>query len=213
MTDPRLKVFKHISDIVGSVIDIDNLFDVILVTATKIMNAKASSLLLKDELTGKLFFHIATGDKKEEVRRYELEKGEGLAGWVAENGQPILVTNVKEDPRWSSKIAEETSFETNSIACSPMKVDNRILGVIEIIDHEDGSVLDNNDGNAQRLQRTFRRSNIEGKGLFIRKKPGYPFEKGARPEIYNNRRQPHYEESHVRLRQGGAFKGNSDGYR
>ncbi|MDH5541985.1 MAG: sigma-54-dependent Fis family transcriptional regulator [Nitrospinota bacterium] len=145
MTDPRLKVFKHISDIVGSVIDIDNLFDVILVTATKIMNAKASSLLLKDELTGKLFFHIATGDKKDEVRRYELEKGEGLAGWVAENGQPILVPNVKEDPRWSSKIAEETSFETNSIACSPMKVDNRILGVIEIIDHEDGSVLDSND--------------------------------------------------------------------
>jgi len=145
MSDPRLKVFKHISEIVNSVIDIDNLFDIILETATTLMNAKASSLLLLDESTGKLFFHIATGSKGSEVRRFELNKGEGLAGWVVEHGQPILVSNVKEDPRWSSKISEEIGFETHSIACSPMSVGDRILGVIEIIDHEDGSILTEED--------------------------------------------------------------------
>lgn len=145
MADPRIKVFKHLSEIVNSVIDIENLFEVIINTATRIMNAKASSLLLKDEETGKLFFHITTGDKKEEVKRYELEKGEGLAGWVAEHGRPLLVPNVKEDPRWSKKIAQEVGFETNSIACSPLKVGDKVLGVIEIIDHEDGSILTNDD--------------------------------------------------------------------
>ncbi|MFQ5431397.1 MAG: sigma-54 interaction domain-containing protein [Nitrospinota bacterium] len=145
MTDPRIKIFKDVSEIIGSVIDLNNLLDVIIVSATKIMNAKASSLLLKDERTGRLFFHIATGDKKDEVKRYELEKGEGIAGWVAEKGEPLLVSNVKEDPRWSDKISTATAFDTKSIACAPLKVGDNILGVIEIIDHEDGSVLENED--------------------------------------------------------------------
>ena len=145
MTDPRIKIFKDVSQIVGSVIDLNNLLDIIIVTATKLMNAKASSLLLKDERTDRLFFHIATGDKKEEVKRFELAKGEGIAGWVAEHGEPLLVKDVKEDPRWSAKISTATAFETRSIACAPLKVGDRILGVIEIIDHEDGSPLTEED--------------------------------------------------------------------
>jgi len=145
LTDPRIKVFKQLSEVVNSVIDIDNLFGVIIDTVTKIMNAKATSLLLRDERSGKLFFHITTGDKKEEVKMYELERGEGIAGWVAENGRPLLVTNVKEDPRWNQRISNDTGFETKSIACSPLKVGDRILGVIEIIDHDDGSLLTDDD--------------------------------------------------------------------
>ncbi len=145
MADPRLNVFKQLSKIVNSVIDIDNLFEVIINTVTTIMNAKASSLLLVDENTGNLFFYITTGDKSEEVKRYEIKKGEGLAGWVAEHGQPLLVTNVKEDPRWDQKIAAEIGFETKSIAVSPLKVGDSVLGVLEIIDHEDGSILTEDD--------------------------------------------------------------------
>jgi Nif-specific regulatory protein len=145
MLDARIKVFKQLSEIVNSVIDVENLFEAIINTATRIMNAKASSLLLKDEQTGKLYFHITTGDKSEEIKRYELERGEGIAGWVAEHKQPLLVTNVKEDPRWQGRIAKEVGFETNSIACSPMMVGDKVLGVIEIIDHEDASVLTKDD--------------------------------------------------------------------
>ncbi len=145
MPDSRIRVFKDVSEIIGAVIDLDNLMDVIIFTASKIMNAKASSLLLKDERTEKLFFHIATGEKKDEVKLFELKKGEGIAGWVAENGQPLLVANVKEDPRWSDKISTAISFDTNSIACAPLKVGDKILGVIEIIDHVDGTPLSQED--------------------------------------------------------------------
>ncbi|MBI5637624.1 MAG: sigma 54-interacting transcriptional regulator, partial [Nitrospinae bacterium] len=145
MADNRIKIFKDISEIVTATIDLDNLLDVIIVTATKIMNAKASSLLLKDDKSGKLFFHIVTGDKKEEVKLYELDKGEGIAGWVAENGKPLLVTDVKEDPRWNNKISSAIGFDTNSIACAPLKVGEKILGVIEIIDRANGEVLGQED--------------------------------------------------------------------
>ncbi len=145
MFDSRIKIFKDISEIVNSTINLDNLLDILIVTATKMMNAKASSLLLVDEKTERLFFHIATGEKREEVKLYELEKGEGIAGWVAENGKPLLVANVKEDPRWSGKIASATGFGTSSIACAPLKVGDKTLGVIEIIDHSDGTPLTDED--------------------------------------------------------------------
>jgi len=145
MRDNSIKIIKDITEIVNSTINLSNLLDVIIDTATKIMNAKASSLLLIDEKSGKLFFHIATGEKKDEVKFYELDKGEGIAGWVAEHGTPVLVTNVKEDPRWSSKISNAIDFSTNSIACAPLKVGETVLGVIEIIDHIDGTPLTQDD--------------------------------------------------------------------
>ena len=54
--------------------------------ATAIMKVKASSLLLLDKKTGKLYFEVATGEKGEEVRKYVLGVGEGIAGLVAEKG-------------------------------------------------------------------------------------------------------------------------------
>ncbi|MFH1124081.1 MAG: hypothetical protein V1758_10545 [Pseudomonadota bacterium] len=50
------------------------------------MKVKASSLLLLDKKTGKLYFEVATGEKGEEVRKYVLDVGEGIAGLVAEKG-------------------------------------------------------------------------------------------------------------------------------
>ncbi|MBI3794781.1 MAG: sigma 54-interacting transcriptional regulator [Nitrospinae bacterium] len=145
MRDNSLKIIKDISEIVNSTINMSHLLDVIIATATRIMNAKASSLLLIDEKTGKLFFHIATGEKKEEVKLYELSMGEGIAGWVAEHGTPVLTSNVKEDPRWSSKISNAIGFSTSSIACAPLKVGDTVLGVIEIIDHLDQTSLTQED--------------------------------------------------------------------
>ncbi len=145
LRNSSIKIIKDITEIVNSTINLNNLLDVIIATATKIMNAKASSLLLRDEKTGKLFFHIATGEKKDEIKYYELEKGEGIAGWVAEHGTSVLVENVKEDPRWSSKISAAIDFSTLSIACAPLKVGDTVLGVIEIIDHIDGTALTQDD--------------------------------------------------------------------
>lgn len=137
--------FKEISTWVNSVLDLDQLLELIIDTATRIMEAKASSLLLLDEKTGKLYFKVATGEKGEEVRKFEISMGEGIAGYVAEKGEPLLIPDVSKEPRWDKRISEYIGFVTSSIACVPMKVDGKVIGVVEIIDKEDGSPIQDED--------------------------------------------------------------------
>ncbi len=130
---------------VNSVVDLDNLLVIIVLGAMRVMNVKASSLLLKDSKSDKLYFHTCIGDQGEEIKKFELARGEGIAGWVAERGEPVLVTDVTKDPRWSQKIAETLGLSTKSMACAPLKVGDEVLGVLQVIDRLSEEPLDKND--------------------------------------------------------------------
>jgi Nif-specific regulatory protein len=144
-SESHIDRLKEISSWVSSVLDLDQLLELIIESGTQMMNAKASSLLLLDPKTNKLYFKVATGEKKDEVRKYEIDVGQGIAGFVAEKGEPLLIPDVSRDPRWYKKISESIGFETKSIACVPMKVDGNTIGVVEIIDKEDGSPITGED--------------------------------------------------------------------
>ncbi|MFP4038042.1 MAG: sigma 54-interacting transcriptional regulator, partial [Desulfobacteraceae bacterium] len=109
------------------------------------MRAKASSLLLLDEKTKKLYFKVATGDKGEEIRKFEISLGQGIAGWVALTAEPLLIPDVTNDARWYKEISDSIGFETRSIACVPMKVEGEVIGVMEIIDKENGEAIVDED--------------------------------------------------------------------
>ena len=144
-SESHIDRLKEISSWVSSVLDLDQLLELIIESGTQMMNAKATSLLLLDPKTNKLFFKVATGAKRDEVRKYEIDLGQGIAGFVAEKGEPLLIPDVSQDPRWYKKISESIGFETKSIACVPMKVDGDTIGVVEIIDKEDGSSITGED--------------------------------------------------------------------
>lgn len=138
-SDISIDRFKEISTWVSSVNNLDQLLELIVETATRMMNAKASSLLLVDHKTKKLYFKVATGKKKDDIKNFEIEMGQGIAGYVAEKGEPLLVPDVNKDSRWYKEIGESIGFKTRSIACVPMKVKGETIGVVEIIDKIDGS--------------------------------------------------------------------------
>jgi Nif-specific regulatory protein len=145
VSDTTIDRLREISHWVSSVLDLDNLLELIIDTATKMMQAKASSLLLLDPKTKKLYFKVAIGERKEEIRKYEINLGQGIAGLVAQTGEPLLIQDVTHDPRWYKQISESIGFQTRSIACVPMKMGDEIIGVVEIIDKEDGSAIQNED--------------------------------------------------------------------
>ena len=143
--DNSIDRLKEISTWVSSVQDLDQLLELIIETATKMMDAKASSLLLLDHKTRKLYFKVATGEKSTDVKQFEIDLGQGIAGYVAETGEPLLIPDVAEDPRWYKEISESIGFRTQSIACVPMKINGEIIGVVEIIDKADGSAIQDED--------------------------------------------------------------------
>ena len=144
-TDSSIDRLKEISTWVSSVQDLDQLLELIIETATRMMDAKASSLLLLDHKTQKLYFKVATGEKSTDVKQFEIDLGQGIAGHVAATGEPLLIPDVAQDPRWYKEISESIGFKTQSIACVPMKINGDIIGVVEIIDKADGGAIREED--------------------------------------------------------------------
>jgi Nif-specific regulatory protein len=144
-TDASIIRLKEISSWVSSVHDLDQLLELIIDTATEIMAAKASSLMLLDKKTKKLFFKVATGEKRQEIKAFEVKLGQGIAGYVAETGESLLIQDVKSEPRWYKNISDAIGFETRSIACVPLKSGGNIIGVVQSIDKINGSIMNKKD--------------------------------------------------------------------
>ncbi len=136
---------KEISSWVSSVEDQDKLLELVIESATRVMNARAASLLLLDPKTNLLYFKVATGEKGKEVKEFKVRMGQGIAGRVAETGKPLLIEDVKKDGRWYNEISKSVGFDTKSIACVPLKLKDKIIGVMEVIDKEDGTSIQKGD--------------------------------------------------------------------
>jgi HD-GYP domain-containing protein (c-di-GMP phosphodiesterase class II) len=101
--------------------------------ATELMKAEVGSLLLIDEETNRLYFEVALGDKEETVKAFHLEMGEGIAGWVAQYGEPLIVHDAQNDPRFFSEVDKKSKFTTRNVICVPVKVKDKTIGVLEAI--------------------------------------------------------------------------------
>lgn len=96
------------------------------------------SLLLKDPKTGDMIFTIVVGSNKEKLEGFRIPKGEGIAGHILSTGESLIVENVEEDKRFSMRIDVSTGFKTKSIIGVPLKTDDKIFGVIELINKISG---------------------------------------------------------------------------
>jgi Nif-specific regulatory protein len=136
----KIAKILEIFSLLTSSIQIEDLLKLIIDNATNVIAAEASSLLLFDDNKENLYFYIVTGEKRDEIHRYqyELKPGQGIAGWVAKYGSPLIVNNVDEDPRFYPDISKEIHFKTTNILCTPLLIDNEVIGVIELLNKIDG---------------------------------------------------------------------------
>jgi Nif-specific regulatory protein len=122
-----------VSTIINSSLELNEVLSRIMNSVTDVVEAEAGSILLIDEETGNLFFEVATGEKGEEVKKFEIEMGEGIAGWVAQTGEVLLVPDATKDSRHLHEVSEKIKFDTKSILCVPLKLDGVVIGVVEVI--------------------------------------------------------------------------------
>ncbi|HSO18403.1 MAG TPA: sigma 54-interacting transcriptional regulator, partial [Desulfosarcina sp.] len=130
---------KAISSWVSSVQDLDKLLQLIIESATGVVQAEAASLLLLDPTSDSLYFKVATGDKSEEVKDFKVKIGQGIAGHVAKTGEPLLIADAQQDSRWMREISDSIEYETRSMACVPLKINTKTIGVIQVINKRDRS--------------------------------------------------------------------------
>jgi len=131
--------------VIASSLDLDRSLHNIMQVVSEALEAEATSLLLIDRPSNTLYFKAATGDKAAEVKKLTLKMGEGVAGWCAEHGEPVLINNASEDPRHRKEIARKLGFMCKSIAAVPVFDGDTVIGAIEVINHTTGKPFDDRD--------------------------------------------------------------------
>lgn len=120
--------------IINSTLDFDELLTTVMEIIKQVINAETASLMLLDDEGGELTFKIALGKKGKQLKeQFSLKPGQGIAGWVAEHGKPLIVADVREDKRFFRGPDKALCHTTRSILCAPLKAQGKTLGVIEAI--------------------------------------------------------------------------------
>jgi GAF domain-containing protein len=115
------------------------LLDMIVATAADIIGANAASLFLIDREQEDLVFEVALGEKAEEVKKFRVPLGHGVAGLVALTGQPMAVSDTSQDDRDAADIAEAVGYVPKNILCVPLFYSDEVIGVLELLDKEGAS--------------------------------------------------------------------------
>ena len=110
------------------------LLDMIVETAADIIGANAAALFLIDREKEELIFEVALGDKADEVKKFRVPLGHGVAGLVALTGQPMAVSDTSTDDRDAADIAEAVGYVPKNILCVPLFYSDTVIGVLELLD-------------------------------------------------------------------------------
>jgi len=141
----QLNALNSISLELTRTTDLDVLLNKIIKYAAIIVKAEAASILLLDKEKNELYFKASLGKKSQEIKKYKVKVGEGIAGWVVEKGKSLIIDDVDKDKRWTKKIDTSTKFITKSLICVPLILEKEIMGVMEVINKKDKEYFDKND--------------------------------------------------------------------
>ncbi len=127
-----LRVFHQVARALTSNLELDSLLHTIMSKMEEFFGPEHWSLLMVDEETGDLYYALATGLDHARLRELRLKRDEGIAGYVATSGHPLVVADVGADPDWSRYAEEHPELNLRSIACLPIRHGDRTLGVLQL---------------------------------------------------------------------------------
>ena len=130
---------------VTSSLDRDEVLNIVLDKAREILKCSAGSIFLIDETTDELVLEASTNLSPEEGRKIRFPRGLGIAGWVAEHGEAVVLEDISNDPRFYSGVQEKTGFHTTSYLCVPLKVNEKIIGTAQVLNRRDGGPFSDYD--------------------------------------------------------------------
>jgi|HubBroStandDraft_6_1064221.scaffolds.fasta_scaffold09354_3 GAF domain-containing protein len=114
----------------------DELLRSLTETARRLFGAAACSLALLTEDESELVYTVAAGQGADDVTGMRIPASRGIAGWVVQSGQPIAISDVAADPRFSREQAEQTGYIPQAILAVPVQTPARLLGVISLLDRD-----------------------------------------------------------------------------
>ena len=138
----QLAALNELGRVVISTLDLDEVLRLAMHSINEIIKAEAGSLLLLDETTSELVFRISLHGDSQQRAPLTLQVGQGIAGWVVKEGEPLLVRDVSTDPRHYRQGSKMFGLECRSILCVPLVIKDHVIGAIELVNKLDGDFTD-----------------------------------------------------------------------
>src|SRR5690349_9551949 len=129
----EVAVFQELGKALTSSLQLDQVLRTIMEKIDEFLRPDNWSLLLLDEAKQELYFELAVGTASQALKDVRVKLGQGIAGWVAQSGETVVVPDTSKDTRFFGKVDEKTKMETRSIVAVPVKFRDTCLGVIELI--------------------------------------------------------------------------------
>src|SRR4029453_15963450 len=126
----KLSTLSEVTELVSRIPDIKEVLQVVLHRAMTAVHAKIGSVMLLDPQTQTLRIAAAEGLEDAVVVGTIVRVGEGIAGKVAQTGEPVLVEDVEHDERFGK--VNDPKYNTSSFICLPLRAQDRIIGVLNL---------------------------------------------------------------------------------
>jgi adenylate cyclase len=132
----QAEMLLNLSRRVASIDSLDEVLETLMEMTSWELGAERSTLFLNDPATGELYSRFAQGNFRREIR---LLNSSGIAGSVFTTGEPLVIHDAYNDPRFNRAIDQQTGFTTRSIICVPIKtVKGEIIGVAQCLNKKEG---------------------------------------------------------------------------
>jgi len=141
----QLSLFYQVSQSMASTFDLGKVLEDTMQLATAVLDASASALMLIEEESSELVFEYTHGEMGDLLSKQRTALNEGIAGWVATHGQPIVSNDARSDPRFSPQVDSRTGFLTESIVCVPIQIRGKTVGVLEVLNKRSEGGFDAED--------------------------------------------------------------------
>ncbi len=123
----RLRVLYNVSNILTTTQRPETVLRLVLKEAVKATRATSGSLILIDRATGVLNIEIAHNIPPDQVERTKLRVGQGVTGWVAKTGEPLLVGDARRSPHYVS-----IKTDVKSELAVPLIIGGEVVGVLNV---------------------------------------------------------------------------------
>jgi diguanylate cyclase (GGDEF)-like protein len=129
----HLRVFHEVARALTQALELEEILLIIMDKMAQFFGPERWSMLMVDEKAQQLYYAIAVGEDAETLKGLRIPLGEGVAGWVASTGNPLVVPDVSLDEQWSAFSKAHPELNIQSIACVPVRSGDKTLGVIQLL--------------------------------------------------------------------------------
>src|SRR5574341_2606403 len=137
----RYERLMEITRQINSVLDLHSVLQRIIEASIELTHTEQASILLIDQSTGELRFEASSNLSGGAMEQIVVPMEGSLAGWIATHGEPVLVEDARNDPRFFKKVDHTIKFETRNLLGVPMIAHGKVIGVVQAINKKDDKVF------------------------------------------------------------------------